>query len=418
VAKAYDIGLLLEGRRNIGLVKIAGALRRKGATQFEIENELLTANAQRCQPPLHDDEVRRVAASAMRWTPGGPDPLHRAWDLVKNEMHPSGYARFKSLAWHLQQARPGQSVPLPVQRIGELFSRDYKQVVRWRKRAMADGFLQEAVEYIKHQRAAEFLVSECPTIGCPTMQDANCPTIAVPPLSTNSVLPINNNGLVGQCLVGLTFGGSAHGGTPEWEQVERLALRGFRLFPCVPKLKKPLIKNWGREATFLRVKLWEWFLKYPRCNWAAACGRYAGYFVVDIDGIEAGTAFRTMCDSYGESIPDTLVTQTGRDHGLHFWFCYPSRVKITNKAGIAGWHHAIDLRSDGGFVMIPPSIWSDDPAKAHAENREVRASRPYVFRNGDDHPIQNAPSWLVRILTQEFRRPIYSFGWPPTEIAA
>jgi hypothetical protein len=58
-----------QGRRNTTLARIAGALRRQGASPEAIEAALLAENAARCQPPLGDDEVRRVAAAVARYAP-------------------------------------------------------------------------------------------------------------------------------------------------------------------------------------------------------------------------------------------------------------------------------------------------------------------------------------------------------------
>jgi putative DNA primase/helicase len=59
---------ILDGARNSEFARIAGAMRRVGATREEIEAALLAAN-ERCRPPLPDDEARQVAASIARYEP-------------------------------------------------------------------------------------------------------------------------------------------------------------------------------------------------------------------------------------------------------------------------------------------------------------------------------------------------------------
>jgi Bifunctional DNA primase/polymerase, N-terminal/Primase C terminal 1 (PriCT-1) len=93
IVQASEIGILPEGRRNDGLTRFAGAMRRKGATLPEIEIALSEHNGRRCRPPLPDSEVRKIAASASRWEPGGPDPLESAWQAI-GEAHSSSYERF------------------------------------------------------------------------------------------------------------------------------------------------------------------------------------------------------------------------------------------------------------------------------------------------------------------------------------
>jgi hypothetical protein len=66
-----------EGQRNETLFRLGCALRRRGLSRAGIEAALLAENAQRCQPPLPEDEVRRIAESCARYRAGaigGPKP--------------------------------------------------------------------------------------------------------------------------------------------------------------------------------------------------------------------------------------------------------------------------------------------------------------------------------------------------------
>ena len=58
-----------EGERNITLASMAGTMRRRGMSPDAIEAALLTDNERRCAPPLHVEEVRRIAASVGRYRP-------------------------------------------------------------------------------------------------------------------------------------------------------------------------------------------------------------------------------------------------------------------------------------------------------------------------------------------------------------
>lgn len=176
------IGILVKGERNDGLTRYAGWLRRKGAELPELEEKLLAANARRCQPPLDDKDVLRIAASIARYPVGGPDPLETAWAAVLREMHTRGYGQFIALARNLQLSRPGLSIALPLERIGDLMGCDWTQARRWRKRAVCEGWLRLTERYIPHKRAAMYIFNECPTkADCPTIK----PTI----------------GLAGQCEI-------------------------------------------------------------------------------------------------------------------------------------------------------------------------------------------------------------------------
>jgi hypothetical protein len=161
------LGILPQGRRNEGLTRYAGWLRRKGAELPELEEKLLAGNARRCQPPLEEREVRKIAVSVARYPAGGPDPLETAWAAVLTETHARGYEQFIAIARNLQLARPGFSLALPVMRIGDLMGCDWTQVRRWRKRAVGEGWLCLTEHYIPHRRAALYIFKEKSRLGVP-----------------------------------------------------------------------------------------------------------------------------------------------------------------------------------------------------------------------------------------------------------
>ena len=57
------------GERNSTLTSLAGTMRRRGASTAEILAALEVANRERCDPPLPDVEVRRIAESVSRYAP-------------------------------------------------------------------------------------------------------------------------------------------------------------------------------------------------------------------------------------------------------------------------------------------------------------------------------------------------------------
>lgn len=63
-----------DGKRNEELTRIAGRLRARGAGDGELPEMLERINATRCNPPLPEREVQRIARSAMRWPVGSSKP--------------------------------------------------------------------------------------------------------------------------------------------------------------------------------------------------------------------------------------------------------------------------------------------------------------------------------------------------------
>jgi RecA-family ATPase len=65
-----DAGVgIREGQRNAVLASLGGSMRRRGASREALEAALLAENATRCNPPLAEAEVRRIAASVSRYQP-------------------------------------------------------------------------------------------------------------------------------------------------------------------------------------------------------------------------------------------------------------------------------------------------------------------------------------------------------------
>ena len=68
-AVTADSNQIPSGQRNATLARLAGAMRRVGMSQSEIQAALERANVERCSPPLDAGEVARIAASMARYAP-------------------------------------------------------------------------------------------------------------------------------------------------------------------------------------------------------------------------------------------------------------------------------------------------------------------------------------------------------------
>jgi putative DNA primase/helicase len=67
--------IIPEGRRNDSLTSLAGTMRRRGMGAEEIEAALSVTNTKRCNPPLAEDEVRKIASSVCRYKPAVEDAI-------------------------------------------------------------------------------------------------------------------------------------------------------------------------------------------------------------------------------------------------------------------------------------------------------------------------------------------------------
>lgn len=62
-----------QGQRDATLASLAGTMRRVGLTQNEIAAALQEINQHRCDPPLDERDIRRIARSISSYTPGTPE---------------------------------------------------------------------------------------------------------------------------------------------------------------------------------------------------------------------------------------------------------------------------------------------------------------------------------------------------------
>lgn len=69
-SRAEPLPQVIGKLRNVTLFSFAGTLRNRGLAEEEIISTLQIINASRCTPPLDNEEVHRIARSAMRYEPG------------------------------------------------------------------------------------------------------------------------------------------------------------------------------------------------------------------------------------------------------------------------------------------------------------------------------------------------------------
>ncbi len=144
------------------------------------------------------------------------------------------------------------------------------------------------------------------------------------------------------------------------------AARGWLVFPihgikedgqctcgrlaCPDAGKHPVTAKGLKEGTKLSERVKELFVD-PLYSIGIVTGKVSGITVIDIDvgpnkmGAETWSG---LIEEHGE--PNTLMAKTGGG-GLHIYFKYNSALRTgSNRLG-----KGVDVRSDGGYVVAPPS---------------------------------------------------------------
>ncbi len=155
--------------------------------------------------------------------------------------------------------------------------------------------------------------------------------------------------------------------------------RGFSVIPIQPGGKRPLVR-WQRfqserpdEATIRR-----WLRRWPEANLAIVTGAVSDLVVLDVDPAHGGDDSLAALERRFGRLPETVEVLTGGG-GRHLWFRHPGGF-FPNRAGI---RPGLDIRGDGGYVVVPPSL--------HPSGRR------YLFEV-DHHPedveVAPMPDWL------------------------
>ncbi|MCF4123703.1 bifunctional DNA primase/polymerase [Antribacter sp. KLBMP9083] len=154
----------------------------------------------------------------------------------------------------------------------------------------------------------------------------------------------------------------------------RLLVRaGVPVFPCAPDAKRPLTLHGFQDATTDPREVARWWRRWPEANLAIPTGGASGWDVVDVDvhGEESGR------DAFEASLRRGLTggwafTVRTPSGGLHGY--YP------NTARQACWQVPdahVDFRSDGGYVLVPPSrVVYDDGASGTYQLTTVTRQTP------------------------------------------
>lgn len=149
---------------------------------------------------------------------------------------------------------------------------------------------------------------------------------------------------------------------------------------CSSVGKHPLTSNGVIGASNSIITVRKWWAKWPNANIGIATGQKTGLLVVDVDARHGGLSSLDKWESKHKTI-NTLRSATG-GNGQHLFFLYPNKTIIKNRVNLVS---GIDIRSNGGYVVAPPSM--------HA------SGQGYTWK--DNQNISETPPWLISYLTKQ-----------------
>src|SRR5262245_13578499 len=113
--------------------------------------------------------------------------------------------------------------------------------------------------------------------------------------------------------------------------------------------KKPLIE-WKvfQDEPAHTDQIDEWWTTWPTANVGAVTGKVSGLVVLDADGPPGLASLKAL-----GTPATTWVSRTGRPEGGWQQFFRHPGTTIGNRAGL---RPGLDVRADGGYVILPPSL--------------------------------------------------------------
>jgi hypothetical protein len=188
------------------------------------------------------------------------------------------------------------------------------------------------------------------------------------------------------------------------------AARGWRVFPCHAPTpaggcscrqdcgrigKHPRTQNGLKDASMDHATIRQWWRQWPQANIAIATGAVSRLIVLDEDSYKGGDQSRIELErSYG-LLPETIQQLTGGG-GIQHLFAHPG-MRVKN--GVETFGVGLDIRGDGGYIIVPPSL--------HASGKQYAWE---VAHHPDDVALAPMPTWLLALCQEATRREAPSAG--------
>jgi hypothetical protein len=145
---------------------------------------------------------------------------------------------------------------------------------------------------------------------------------------------------------------------------------------CGSPGRHPRTSRGVHDASTDTGRIRDWWSRWPQANVGVATGVASGLVVLDID-LPAGPQSLAELEARHEALPATCEQRTGSG-GRQLLFAHPG-TPVGNRAGVMP---GIDVRGDGGYIVVPPST--------HASGGRYQWT--------GHMPPASAPGWLLALL--------------------
>ncbi len=135
-----------------------------------------------------------------------------------------------------------------------------------------------------------------------------------------------------------------------------------------------------------------WLELAPLSNFAMPTGETTGVVVLDVDAGHGGyDSIDVLERQYGD-LPAAHAVESGGG-GLHIYFEYPKGQTIGTSTSLVG--PGLDIRAQGGSIVLPPSL--------HSSGRRYQWAHVIEDGKGPVDSFTQMPGWLIALATKHGR---------------
>lgn len=166
---------------------------------------------------------------------------------------------------------------------------------------------------------------------------------------------------------------------------------GWSILPVKPEEKRPYMTNWLQyNHTRASVDMiTNWFTKLTNAGIGSVTGKISNMVVLDVE-----SWCKTPIEDLLRKYPTQMIARSGSG-GWHLYYQYPTGVsKVSNRVGIMD---GADLRADGGFIVLPPTVHPNGNRYTWVKKGPLGAF-PVAFLELESKPSVQNEGWIVEAL--------------------
>lgn len=166
---------------------------------------------------------------------------------------------------------------------------------------------------------------------------------------------------------------------------------GWSILPVKPDEKRPYMSNWLQymKSRATKETVENWFRSLSGAGVGVVTGKISNMVVLDVEHY-----CKTPIEELLRKYPTQMYSRTGSG-GYHLFYQYPSGVpKVSNRVGI---FEGADLRADGGFIVLPPTMHPNGNRYEWVK-RGIPGAFPLALLDLESKPTVQNEGWITEAL--------------------